>query len=142
MKSFNLNVAQLVSTLIQSGDLTVDELNTAIEEQRGTNKPCGFAADFHGHNYTLFVATDKETQKVTRSKDGVRVKINLRAQVAKKDQEAQTPGKVLPQGVQGAPVLPDQILAGLAALGLEVRPAAAPQEPETSFASLNAPTKL
>lgn len=136
MKSFNLNVLQAVSTLFAAGEITIADLNAAIAEKRGLNQPCGHAADFHGHFYSLFVATDKEDRgKVTRSKDGARVKFNLRANdVKKKEQVAQTPGQLLPQGVQGAPAITPQVAALLAALGIQV-----PQEQPTEedFSDLN-----
>lgn len=138
MKSVNLDVLAVVSTLVAAGEITIAQLNEAINEKRGLNQPCGAAADFHGHFYTLFVATDKEDRnKVTRSKDGVRVKINLRAQGVKKKQEAQTLGQVLPEGQQGAP---EVTAAGLQALqqllGAIAQPTPAPSK-EADFSELN-----
>ncbi len=141
MKSVNLDVLQLVSTLVAAGEITIPQLNEAIAESRGLNQPCGAAADFHGHFYTLFVATDKEDRnKVTRSKDGVRVKINLRAQGTKKKQEAQTLGQALPAGQAGVPAVTAAGLKAIQDLLDSVAPrAAAPLtlDNEADFSDLN-----
>lgn len=145
MKSFNVDVLQAVSTLVEAGEITIADLNEAIAAKRGLNQPCGFAADFHGHFFSIFIATDKEDRnKVSRSKDGTRIKFNLRANdVKKKTQEAQTPGQVLPQGVQGVPaeslVLLQQILTQA---GLTAAPAADAPASEADFGDLNKTLKL
>ena len=49
------------------------------------NKPLGFAADEHGTIYSLFVATDKETGRIVLSRDGKRIKLNLRKSLNQPD---------------------------------------------------------
>ncbi len=145
MKSVNLDVLQLVSTLVEAGEITEAQLVKAIADKRGLNQPCGHAADFHGHFFSLFVATEKEDRnKVTRSKDGARVKINLRANdIKKKDQAAQTLGQALPAGQEGAPAISAQGLAALQQLlGQFTQPAAAPQANEADFGDVSATLKL
>jgi hypothetical protein len=134
MRSFNMNLVQAVSIAVAAGELTVEELNAGIEEARGLNYPCGAARDQHGHFYSLFVSTDKETKKVNRSKDGARIKFNLRANDVKKDQKAQTPGAVLP-GTQGSPALNQatiQAIADLVAKQTAAPAADAPTQPEVA----------
>lgn len=131
-----MNLVQAVSIAVAAGELTVEELNAGIEEARGLNYPCGAARDQHGHFYSLFVSTDKETKKVNRSKDGARIKFNLRANDVKKDQKAQTPGQVL-TGTAGAPGLDAATIQAIAALvtaqtaaPAEAPAAEAPEAPE------------
>ena len=135
MRSFNMNLVQAVSIAVAAGELTVEELNAGIKEQRGLNYPCGAARDQHGHFYSLFVSTDKETKKVNRSKDGARIKFNLRANDVKKDQKAQTPGAVLP-GTTGAPGLDAATIQAIADLVVAQKAGAAeaPAEAEAPAA--------
>lgn len=146
MRSININILQAVSTLVAAGEITVDELNTAIAEKRGLNMPCGAAKDEHNHFYSFFVATEKEDRtKARRSKDGLRIKFNLRANDVKKTQEAQSPGQVLPQ-TQGAPALSAETLAAIAQVlaqaGVGQAQAQTKAEPEQSFAQVSTDLKL
>jgi hypothetical protein len=142
MKSFNLDLKQLISTAVHSGAITVDDINAAIAEPRGLNMPCGVLRNGDWGFAAVFFSTDKESGAVNRSKDGVRVKFNIRAQQAKKQNAAQTPGQVLPQ-TAGAPVLTPEMVAGLAALGIQLPTAPAPvvatavADDETDFSKIS-----
>ena len=141
MRSFNLNILQAVSTLHAAGEITTQDLRDAIAEKRGLNMPCGHVKTELGHFASIFVATEKDDRtKARRSEDGKRIKFNFRGQDVKKTQEAQTPGKVLPQGTQGAPQLPPEVLAAIAEV-LGKLPAQAPAQAqaqvEDDFSELN-----
>jgi hypothetical protein len=139
MKSFNLDLKQLISTAVHSGAISVDDINAAIKEPRGLNMPCGVLRNGDWGFAAVFFSTDKESGAVNRSKDGVRVKFNIRAQQAKKQTAASTPGQVLPN-TAGAPVLTPEIVAVLSALGVQLptqaAPAAEAEVDETDFSKV------
>lgn len=79
MRSVNIDVKELVSVLYAAGEITVDDLNEAVNNPQLMNTVVGRAADQHGQFYAIFVATDFDTKVVVRSQDKKRVKLNIRA---------------------------------------------------------------
>ena len=93
---------------------------------RGThalNKPVGYCADQHGTVYTIFVATDKDSGAIKTSRDGKRIKFNIRKSLnqPEKDQSAQAVGQAQNLGA----VLP----------GVQVQAAPAPAAQPTQAAA-------
>lgn len=129
MKSFNIDVLTLVSVLFQTGDITREELKTAINTKVGTNTPVGKARD-NGGFVTLFVSTDKDTGQIHRSRDEKRIQINFRGDSRDfKNQQAQTPGTLLPQGQVGGVQLTPELIQVLTALTQQQKqPAPQPQQ--------------
>lgn len=63
MKSFNINI---------------NDLCDSLNGHRGLNKPVGFGKNAQGSFVVGFIATDRESGLPVWTKDGQRVKINLR----------------------------------------------------------------
>jgi len=136
MRSFNLDVKQLLSTAYHSGNISIEEIREALTTKRELNMPCGFAIDDHKNFYTVFFATDKENpSQVIRSKPaegeliGERIKLNFRVNKDKR-QTSQTPGQTLPVSPTGAPVLTDEqnaaVIAALQSSGALAAPKGTP----------------
>lgn len=146
MKYVFVNPLDLIATLVTAGEITVEQLQVAINTKRTLNYPCGFNYNEHNQSYGLFFHTDKETKKVKwagKDKNCIQLNIQPNQRAPKKDQAAQTLGQALPQGVAGVPQLTaaqaaqlQGVLAGFAAQ------APAPATNEADFASLNDQPKL
>lgn len=147
MKQVYINPLELIATAFSAGLVTVDEINEAINSQRGLNMPCGFAYNEHNQSYGIFFHTDKETRQPKKTDKG-HLALNVRAQQKnQKKQEAQTPGAVLPQGQQGVPQLTPETLAALQqvlAAAQGGQPVAQPQigAPESDFGDVSGELKL
>lgn len=145
MRNLYIDPLQLLSTAYTAGEITIEQINSALETPRGLNMPCGFTYNEHRQGFAVFFSTDKDSGKVNKSKKG-HIKLNFQPHDKPKPrQEAATPGQVL-GSTQGAPVLTPEVQAAIvvlqaataAKIGVqpEVVQDEAPKD-ETDFSDLN-----
>lgn len=99
-------------------------LSQVLRGEKGTNTPIGKAVDHHDNWHVLFVSTDQESGAIRKSSDGQLI-CNIRKQMSQEEREAkkhaaQTPGDVLPQGLEG--FSPEAVAMALKLLGQSAQP--------------------
>ena len=145
MKYVFVNPLQLIATLVSAGEITVEQLQEAINKERTLNYPCGFSYNEHNQSYGMFFHTDKETKKVKwagKDKDCIQLNRQPNQKPAKKTQQAQTPGEAIPQGAAGVPPSVEQAKQLQALLQTLSQPAPVKEQNEADFGDLNKTLKL
>ena len=131
MRNIYVNPLQLLATAYHAGQVSIEEINAALSEERGLNMPCGYAYDEHRRGHGIFFWTDKETKKPGDLKKGGMCMLNVQPHdKPKKNQAAATPGQVLPQ-TAGAPQLSPELIAQVAA-AVAAQAGQVPQELDAS----------
>ena len=138
-KAVYINPEKFLAAALATGVLTFDTVRDIARKHAVGQNPesvksvVGFYYNDDNTSGSIFVATDRETQQISRAKDKQEfVRYNLRGRT-NKTQDAQTPGQVLPQGQAGVPALNLQdpaVVAQLLALatgaaGVQAQPAQA-----------------